>query len=116
MQHLYSPPFTNTTEIKVLDKENNEVAFDKIIGTGMSLILKSEYETKTFKLAVAGDTTGDGLANFKDMVAINAHRLNKKLLEGEYLMSGEVTGDKKLDFKDIVKINQFRLNKITQLL
>ena len=58
---------------------------------------------------LSGDATGDGLADFKDIVAINGHRLNKKLLEGEYLMAGEVTGDEKVDFKDIVKINMFRL-------
>ena len=106
---------TNVTEVKVLDKKNEEVASDKMVGTGMSLVLKSEYETRTLKLVVTGDVTGDGASDFKDIVAINRHRLNKKVLEGEYLIAGDVTGDGKVDFKDIVKINRFRLNKITQL-
>ena len=90
---------------------------DKVIATGMTVVLKTETETKTetFKIVVPGDVSGDGKADFKDIVAINRHRLNKKILEGEYLIAGEVTGDEKVDFKDIVKINMFRLNKIIEL-
>ena len=68
---------TNATEIKVLDKNNEAVSQDRIIGTEMSLTLKSEYQTKTLKLIVTGDTTGDGIADFKDIVKINKFRLNK---------------------------------------
>ena len=106
---------TNATEIKVLDKNNEEISQGRIIGTEMSLILKSEYETKTLKLIVTGDTTGDGIADFKDIVSINKHRLSQKILEGVQLIAGDVTEDEKADFKDIVKINKFRLNKIIQL-
>ena len=103
-------------KIQVINKNGEELASGALIVTGMSLIVKDDLELKTLKLVVTGDVTGDGAADFKDIVAINGHRLNKKLLEGEYLMAGEVTGDEKVDFKDIVKINMFRLGKITELL
>ena len=103
-------------KIQVINKNGEELASGALIVTGMSLIVKDDLELKTLKLVVTGDVTGDGAADFKDIVAINGHRLNKKLLEGEYLMAGEVTGDEKVDFKDIVKLNMFRLGKITELL
>ena len=105
----------NETEITVLDKNNQKIEEIDIIGTGMSLVLKSENETKTFKLVVNGDTTGDGLADFKDIVSMNNHKLNKKKLNEVELIAGDVNNDNKVDFKDIVKVNKYRLNKITQL-
>ena len=49
------------------------------------------------------------------MVVMNKHRLNKKILEGEYLVAGDVTGDNKINIRDIVKVNKYRLNKIIQI-
>ena len=49
------------------------------------------------------------------MLMVNRHRLNKKKLEGAYLLAADVTGDGKVDFKDLVKINRFRLHKINEL-
>jgi len=105
----------NAEEIKIVNKDNQELTSEDIIGTGMILILKSKAETRQFKLVISGDATGDGKADFKDIVLINRYRLHKTTLEEEYLMAGEVTGDEKVDFKDIVRINRFRLNKITEL-
>jgi len=107
---------TNAGEVKILDKDNQELVEEDSIGTGMTLVLKSQTETKEFKLVVLGDVTGDGKADFKDIVLINRYRLHKTTLESEYIMAGEVTGDNEVDFKDIVKINRYRLHKITQLL
>jgi len=106
---------TNAEEMKVYDKKNQEIEADDIIATGMYLTLKLNDEEMTFILVVAGDVTGDGKSDFKDIVLINKHRLHKTTLDGEFLMAGEVTGDNKVDFKDIVKINKYRLNKIEQL-
>jgi len=106
---------TNAEEIKILNKDNQELEAEETIGTGMILILKSATETKKYKLVVSGDVTGDGKADFKDIVLINRYRLHKTTLANEYLMAGEVTGDNKVDFKDIVKINRFRLHKILGL-
>ena len=106
---------TNATEIKVYNKDGEEQGENSTVATGMTIILKLNNETKTLKLIVVGDVTGDGKADFKDMVAMNKHRLNKKALDGEYLIAGDVTEDNKLDFKDMVKINKLRLNKIVQL-
>ncbi len=62
-----------------------------------------------------GDTNGDGKVDFKDILAINKHRLNKAKLTGIYLEAGDVNGDGKVDFKDILQINKYRLGKISKL-
>jgi len=106
---------TNAEEIKVTDNENQELSSEDIVATGMTLTLKLGNETRTYKLVVVGDSTGDGKADFKDIVLMNRHRLHKVTLSEEYIMAGDVTEDDTVDFKDIVQVNRYRLRKILQL-
>lgn len=53
--------------------------------------------------------------DFKDILAINKHRLNKAQLTGERLEAADVNKDGKVDFMDILKINKYRLGKISSL-
>lgn len=62
-----------------------------------------------------GDANRDGKVDFKDILAINKHRLNKVQLTGERLEAADVNKDGKVDFKDILKINKYRLGKISEL-
>lgn len=72
-------------------------------------ILKFQYELNN------GDANGDGIVDFKDILAINKHRLSKVKLTGEYLKAADVNGDGKVDFMDILQINKYRLGKLTSL-
>lgn len=103
------------TEISIYNGDNEIIADSDIINTGMQLKIATKDETETYILVVAGDTNADGVADFKDMIQINKHRLKKTLLEGEYLLAADVTEDEVADFKDLVKINKLRLSKITEL-
>ena len=109
---------TNADTIEIL--KGNEKIETGIICTGYKLKVTKETntkgkETKEYTLVVRGDCDGNGKADFKDMLKINKHRLNKVKLQGEYLKSGELTGDEEVNFKDMLRINKFRLNKITEL-
>lgn len=106
---------TEGIDVKVYDKEKEEVAEDEFVGTGMQIELTNGTDTETYTLVVRGDTNGDGKADFKDLTKVNSHRLNKNSLENEDLLSADVNDDGIVDFKDLVKINQFRLSKITEL-
>ena len=102
-------------EMKIT-KEEQEIKDEEVtIGTGYKVVITNGTETKEYILVVRGDCDGNGKADFKDMLKINKHRLNKVQLQGEYLEAGELNGDEKVDFKDMLKINKFRLNKITEL-
>ena len=93
---------TNGIVIKVRDNVGNEVESDPI---NITKIIKLEK----------GDANGDGKVDFKDMLAINKHRLKKKLLTGEKLIVADVNDDGEVDFKDMLKINKYRLGKINSL-
>lgn len=115
VQKLKNSIETNATEIKILNKNNEELSPEDIIGTGMTLLLKLGNKTESFKLVINGDVDGDGYTNIKDILSINKHRLNKATLENEYLLAGDVTDDGVVDAKDILKINKYRLKKIDTL-
>ena len=106
--------------VKVYDKNNNELTGNEIVVTTddeITLIFtKGELQKKIFlQTIVNGDVNGDGKADFNDMLAINKHRLNKKLLEGAYLKAGDIDKNENVDFSDMLKINKFRLGKIENL-
>ena len=103
---------TNATEIKIYDKNGNEISENQTIATGMKVELKYQEDIKIFTIAVEGDTNGDGKVEFLDLVMVNRHRLNKKILEGEKFIAADFTEDGKVDFIDLVKINRLRLNKM----
>ena len=105
---------TNAT-VKVFNKDNKELPNAELVGTGMKAEFTLDDEKITYELVVPGDTSGDGKADFKDIVKMNKHRLSKVKLEGAYEVAGDVTQDGKIDFKDMVKVNKFRLGKITSL-
>jgi len=105
---------TNAEKIEVFDKYNRELIEKDKIGTGMTLKLTYGKEIKIFRLVVIADINGDARVNLQDLISVNKHRINKKLLEGEAFLAAEVTGDGKVDFKDLIKVNRYRLNKITK--
>lgn len=105
----------NVTEMNIYDSKGEVLTDSDIIATGMQLKIINGNETETYILVVAGDTNADGVADFKDMIQINKHRLKKNLLKGEYLLAADVLEDGVADFKDLVKVNKFRLHKITEL-
>ena len=106
---------TNSNQVKLYNNGEEIQVDDEIIKTGMQIEIEFAGKTKTFTLAVDGDVNGDGKADFKDIVSMNRHKLNKKKLNEVELIAGDVNNDNKVDFKDIVKVNRYRLNKITQL-
>ena len=103
---------TNATNVKILDKSNKELSNEDLIGTGSKIILN---ENNIYTIIIIGDTSGDGKADIKDILAINKHRLNKIKLDGIYQVAGDVNKDGKCDIKDILQINKFRLGKIKNL-
>ena len=92
-----------------LNKNTNEFCFDyNNINNGYPIL---KYQFRFLK----GDANGDGKVDFKDMLAINKHRLGKVKLTGVNLEAADVNGDGIADFKDMLKINKYRLGKIDSL-
>ena len=106
---------SNATEINVYSKEGKLLTANEIIGTGMQLKVTLGGKTETYSLVVTGDINGNGLIDIQDMVKINAHRLNKKPLQGANLLAADVDENQTINMSDLLKINRYRLHKITNL-
>ena len=105
--------FKNNIEFVV--KENDtEITGTEKIKTGQTLI----FDDSSFTLVVKGDVTGDGEADFKDILAINKHIRNisdKSVLTKELYKAANVDNNQTVNILDILKINKYRLRKITEL-
>lgn len=89
------------------------------LGTGFVVKLVVDGSTvKQYKIAVTGDvtaggkTTGDGLIDIVDLVAVRCHILDKYTLKDEYYLAGDINGDRHVDIVDLVKIRFIILGKI----
>ena len=102
-------------QYKIIDKTGTEIQSGENVTTGSKIQMEVNGETVEYKIVVKGDTTGDGKADIKDILAINKHRLNKAKLKNEYLQAGDINKDGESDIKDILQINKYRLGKITKL-
>ena len=80
--------------------ENNNLVYPTYIKTG--LVYKSDF--RTFKIALAGDVTGDGYIKINDVMKIASHLVNSNILKDEYYTAGDVTSDNKVKINDIMKI------------
>ena len=102
--------------IRVYYANGNVVSdYETYMATEMRIVFtKGEYR-KEYVLIVRGDVNADGEADFRDMLRINKHRLNKVRLEGACLKAGNVNSDYVVDFNDMLKINKFRLGKMKAL-
>ena len=112
INYLINQDIQNT---KILGKDGKEIQSTGKITTGSKIQVIVNNETKEYKIVVTGDTDGDGVSNLNDILKINKHRLNKSILQGEYLKAGEINGDGIVNFKDMLRINKYRLNKVPQL-
>lgn len=106
-----------TTNGQINVYKNNQLITDNTIkmSTGMKMTISLYDESYDYTMVIKGDTNGDGVADLKDILQINKHRLNKSLLINEFLFAGDVNFDNAVDLKDLLQINKFRLGKINTL-
>ena len=91
------------SDIKIYDKNNNELNYNSLIGTGSTL----KVNNSTYNIAVAGDLTGEGTVNLGDVSKLyNAYK-GKTTLTGAYLNAGRVTNSSGLSLGDVSKIYNF---------
>lgn len=100
-------------EMKVFDKNGNEVAQDSYVGTGMTITATKGEQSITKTLSVIGDVTGDGLIKALDISLMKQHLIGKKNLEGAYFLAGDINDDGEIKALDISKEKQAIIGKIT---
>lgn len=96
----YSNDYSN---IKLFNKNNEELNYNSLIGTGDKLTLNN----KDYSIIVSGDVTGDGNINFGDISKLYNYYKGKTTLESSYLEAGKVTNNSKITFGDISKLYNY---------
>ncbi len=88
-------------EIKITDAKGTEI-HDGIAKTGETITITNAGITSTFKVVIYGDTNGDGLIDIRDLLAVQKHLVQSKLLTEEYLKSADLNKDNALDIRDLL--------------
>lgn len=109
--------FETTGTLKVYKGTQLQTNKSVYIGTGMKIILEKDGQKISEHVIITkGDITGDGEADFKDILQMNKHRLGGSILKNEKFKAGDITQDGLVDFRgDILKLNKFRLGRISSL-
>ncbi len=96
---ISSLPWENMTisNIKNLISTNLKIQFENTVGdrvgTGSKLILLDTAGNKVheYEFLLYGDLDGDGLINSKDVLVLQKHILEMKILEGIYYKAGNLS-------------------------
>ena len=84
---------TTNLEMSFADNNGNSLEAEELVGTGSKLILSSSDGTTIYEyeFLIYGDVNGDGLINALDVLVLQKHILETKLLEGIYLKTGNIS-------------------------
>ena len=101
-------------DVKVLDKEGNELSQDAFVGTECKLqITVDEENTKTYDILVIGDINSSGTINITDLVSLNKVILGIKVLtpreELIYKKVFDLNKNGNINIADLVSLNHIVL-------
>ncbi len=91
------------------DYKNNILEDENNVGTNSKLILRDEQGNEVYKyvFVVYGDVNGDGLINSLDVLVIQKHILETKLISGIFLKAGNTSKNGNLPSSlDVLKIQK----------
>ena len=95
--------------LEFYDSEDNLLNDTDKIGTDSKLVLKDENGDEIYKFTfiIYGDLNGDGLINSLDVLVLQKHILETKLLTGTFLKSGNISKNGNLPSSlDVLKIQK----------
>lgn len=84
-------------EIVILDKEENVLGNDQVIGTGMKIKVGQTLE---YTAVVIGDTDGDGKITVNDLVEAKLHLIKLETLTGIKFKAANIDNDKMITVND----------------
>ena len=93
-------------EIKVYDKNDQEITEQTLIGTGMKIVANGQE----YILVVKGDTNGSGKVDLNDAIRMLQHRAGgtNPQLTGPYLKAAELTTDGQVTLNDVIKVMRYK--------
>ena len=100
-------------EIVVKNKNGQEIGQNDLIGTGYTITISMNGQTKTYEASILGDIDGNGKTSMVDIVKANQGMLGKINLSNAQKKAADTSGDTRLTLLDIVRMNQAYLGKIS---
>lgn len=100
---------TTNLNIDIYKNDDTLLSDEDQIGSGSKLVLKDEDENEvyTYTFIIYGDVNGDGLINSLDVLVIQKHILETKLLTGIFLKSGNISKNGELPSSlDVLKLQK----------
>lgn len=90
--------------IIIKDSKGNIVKDNTAIGTNFTITIETKNETKTMKISVNGDTSGDGKITILDLLQVQKTIKGTGSLNKEALLSADTSGDGKITILDLLQI------------
>lgn len=106
---LFVSNLSTNGDIEVLKEDGTEVNDDELIATGMILRITKDEESIELKIAVTGDTNGDGKVSITDLTQVNRHLLETVKLENEYFLAADYNDNGDVTITDLSNINKILL-------
>lgn len=89
----------------VIKKGNTTITGNTPVGTGYTITTGG----KTYEIVVLGDTTGNGVIDSADLLAVRRHLLETVKLKNSYLSAADTTGNGTVDSADLLAIRRHLL-------
>ncbi len=97
----------STSEIKVLNSNNEELKNGDYISNGSKVIANNT----TYEIILLGDITGDGKIQLSDISLLYNVYKSKQTLNEERIESGKLTGNKNISLGDVAKLYNYYRGK-----
>lgn len=91
-----------------LINSNNEVK-NTSFATGDTIEISNGVDTKSYKIIIYGDLSGDGDITLADLLAVQKIILNKSNLSGSYLKAGDINKDNNINLSDLLAVQKHLL-------
>lgn len=96
-------------KLEFIGTDGNELDEESKIGTGTKLILKNENDEEIYQYTfiIYGDANGDGMINSLDVLVVQKHILETKLITGIYLRAANTSKNGNLPSSlDVLRIQK----------
>lgn len=91
----------------VKDSNGKQITGKTNVGTGYTVTINN----KTYTIVKKGDTTGNGITDSADILAIQRLLIGKGTLDGAYEKAADTTNNNNIDSADILAIQRFLIGK-----
>lgn len=92
--------------VLITDSKGNELKSTDYITTTSIITITTNTESKTYTIAVKGDTSGDGKVTNIDLLQVQKHIRKDKVLSGAKIKAADTSGNGKVENLDLLQVQK----------